>query len=266
MTVTYTINGQPLDDPQGRWWVSDRTEETMAPPLELHVLNLRAGQIGETGAPSPGWGAAVWPLIMGIRGQDYADAKANKDTLDRLMLGRHGHATIVETSPGQSKMCHGIVAAGTEVERLSYGQRLDVAYPIRIPAGRWFDTDETGVTLNSGNRIAGTTADGTYLLDGMVGGSRDTDMTIQTIGNGSNTDMRLTDVPSGQWVRIAGNIILGTPIVIDPLTLTATAGGAPASGLLDFSARDLYLSPQATVRVQQNGAQPVTITARRAYA
>ena len=91
------------------------------------------------------------------------------------------------------------------------------------------------------------------------------DPIITTTGNGSATNVKITDAASGQWVQIIGNVTPGHPIVVDPARLTCTVNGTPAGGLLDFSPRPFHLSPSATVRLQRNGSNPVTLTARRAY-
>lgn len=266
MTLRVTVDNTPLDDPAGRWWVSDRTGETSAPSLNLATLNTPAA-IGEIDAPSPGYGAAVWPLVMCVAGFDYDDACINRDALDALLLNRHRLVEIVKHLPGRPRLAHGMITSGTEVSRLSYGQRIDISYPVRIPAGRWFDPDEQDVTINAGLRISGTDQDGVYRLPALMGGSRDMDPVITTTGDGSATDVRVTDVESGQWVRVADYVTPGAMVRIDPNRLTVTVNGILSSGLLDFSPRDFHLSPQATVRVQRNNpAQPVTITARRAWA
>lgn len=258
-----TIDGIPLDDPQGRWWISAKTGETAAPALEL-VTHNRVGGVGETDAPSPGYGATVWPLVMRVAGSDYAETRHHKDQLDAILLGRHRLAEIVDDC--SSRMTWGMVAAGTEVDRIAHGVRMDIAYPVRIPSGRWHDLTEQTIPLDAARRVSGTDSDGVYLLPSLLGGSRDMDATILTVGNGTSTDVRVTDVASGQWVRIAGNITAGTPITVDPLKLTATAGASLVDALLDFSEREFRLSPQATVRLQRNGVQQVQVKARRAWA
>lgn len=253
-----TANGMLLDDPQGRWWVSAKTGETVAPSLNLASVGL---DIGAIDAPSPGYGPAVWPLVMGVRGDGLESLRRHRAALDAVLLDRH---RLIEFVTDGERMCHGIVTA-TEVEAFGT-RRLDIGYQVRIPSGRWFDAFAQQVTVSATNRVSGTDADGVYRLPALLGGSRDMDPTITTVGNGSSADVRVTDVASGQWVRIAGNITAGAAIVIDPVALTATVAGAAASGLLDFSERPFHLSPDATVRVQRNGVQAVTIRARRAYA
>lgn len=262
--LTVTVDGVSLDDPEGRWWASDDTTETTIPALNLTSLN-GPGMVGEIDAPSPGYGASLWPLVVGYEGSNYAEVQQHRAILEATLLQRHKTATYTMAMGGWSREAQGMVI-GAEAQRLGSGDRVDVTYQVRIPSGRWLDTVASTVILDGLARTSGDAQDGTYLLTPLLGGSRDMDPTITAVGNGSTTDVRVTDVASGQWVRIAGDIVVGAPIVINPLALSATAGGVPVSGLLDFSARDLHLSPGAVVRVQQNGTQPVTIKARRAYA
>ena len=254
-----TINGIPLEDAAGRWWVSDDTPEATVPSLAITSLT-GPSQIGEIDAPSPGYGAALWPLVVAYQGADYQAASLARAQLEATVLARHQPLTIVR----HDRTCQGMIIAA-EPRRLGYGNRIDVTYQIRIPAGRWFDATPTVVELTAGLRTSGTATDGTYLLAPLLGGSRDMDPIITTTGNGSATNVKITDLSSGQWVQIVGNATPGHPIVVDPVRLTCTVNGVSAGGLLDFSPRPFHLSPSATVRLQRNGSNPVTITAQRAY-
>lgn len=255
-----TIDGVALEDPTGRWWVSDDTPETSVPSLLLSTV-IMPGALGELDAPGPTYGAAEWPLVVSYAGGSYDQAMINRATLEATILTRHRLLGVVMSTASWSRGCSALIA-GAEATRRSSGRRMDVAYRLRIPAGRWYDTTETTVVLDAENRVSGTQADGTYLLAPLLGGSRDMDPTITATGYGTSTDITVTDVESGQWVRVAGNITPGVSFAIDPIALTVTGG---LSGLLDFSPREFHLSPAATVRVQQNGPNPVSITARRAY-
>lgn len=262
--LTVTVDGVSLDDPEGRWWASDDTTETTIPALNLTSLN-GPDWLGEIDAPSPGYGPSLWPLVVGYEGSNYAAVQQYRALCEATLLQRHKTATYTVAMGGWSREARGMVI-GAEAQRLADGSRVDVTYHVRIPSGRWFDTTDTTVTLDTEHRTSGDAQDGTYLLTPLLGGSRDMDPVITTVGNGSTTDVRVTDIASGQWVQVAGNITPGHPIVINPARQSCTVNGSPASGLLDFSPRPFHLSPAATVRLQRNGTQPVTITARRAYA
>lgn len=128
-----------------------------------------------------------------------------------------------------------------------------------LSSGKWFDATPVSDTVTGG-------ADVSVTLSNWAGGSApSSDVQVRFAAIGSATDVRVTDVDTGAWLRVAGNIPAGAVVTVDPQTYTASTSSGDISGLLDLGPLPFQLSPSARVRVQQNGSQTVTISGRRAY-
>lgn len=132
---------------------------------------------------------------------------------------------------------------------------LHVKFVFEIPGGVWLDSVENAATVPVG----------TNLIPALSDGSAPMEARFTITGNGATTSVKVTDVESGAWWRIAGNIPTGTPVTVDPLAHTATAGATDYAPLLTVGDRPFYVSPGAELTQVRNGSQLTQVMARRSW-
>lgn len=208
----------------------------------LHVQNLRFG-------PAP------YSLHIIAVGSDHADALDRVALLHRIFQpGRL--VTLRRETPGRDVSTAAKVMAAVEPDRVGRETAsIGLGFVFKIPAGRWFDTAETRAVL----------AVGTHTAPALTGGSAPMSPLLEIVGNGPTTDVRVTDVPSGDWVRVRGNLAAGAVATVDPVKGSCTVEGSPRLDLLDWGADPMYISPEARLTLTQNGVQQCVVRARRAF-
>lgn len=256
MLPTHEIDGAWLDE--DRWWVSDATGMPTTGSPRRQTLETTHHH-GRRRSPST-LSAGAYALTVTIEAADYAALFRHIAEVKRILRGR-----ILTLHPSGSLSADSIqaeVEIASELEpvreQFDGGFFADIEATLAIPAGRWYSVHEETVTVDTGRHV----------LPALIGGSAESSPVITVIGIGATTSVKVTDVESGAWIQLIGNIPSGTAVAIDtdPDVLTATAGVADYSGMLRLGPRPFYLSPSATVDIARNGSQLTTIRARRAFA
>lgn len=258
MLPLHDIDGEWLDDPSERWWVSDATGmPTSGAPRRTSLET--PGHHGRRRMPAV-MSAGIYPITVTIEAPTYGLLLSYIAEVKRILRGR-----TLTLHPGDGSVP---IAADIEVagelkpvrEQHGKGFFADIEAVLEVPSGRWLESDPNQDTV---------TAAGRRVLHQLTGGSADMSPIIVVTGNGSATNIRVTDVATGAWIGLVGNVTPGVMVAIntDPDVLTALSGSTDYGPLLRLGPRPFYLSPGAEVDVTQNGAtfHPVTFTARRAF-
>lgn len=257
---SHWVDGHPLDT--DRWWVSDDSGMPSYGGAAAGGVQTPGhhGMIPTRGSILP----ATYRLNMVFEADSYGELIRDVSTVKSWMIPS-GKPTVElvhhpEGVPSAySQMTWARLVASVEPERTTLigGLWADAEFKLDIPSGRWYDLTE----------ITTKAAKGASTLLQFEGGGAPTDqVTVSFSAIGSTTDVKITDVASGAWMRVAGNITAGAVVTVNPREYTATLhSGADISGLLDFGPIPFSLSPQAQINIAQNGTNQVTFKGRRAY-
>lgn len=256
--MIHTIDGWQVEDfdgETGRIVDHATTKATGRGAVEDSGITL-PGRRGKLPVPVHQPGPSAYTLSVTCVADDYVLARDMVAEVHRRLpagrtvsLGRH--------AAGMDVFAPATVLASTDVDGLDLGNStLQVKLVFQIPGGVWLDSVETTTTVPVG----------TNLIPALSGGSAPMEATFTVMGVGGSTLVEVTDVESGAWWRIAGNIPAGTQVTVDPLAHTAKVlGGADYSGLLTPGDRPFYIDPAARLTHVRNGSQALTVTARRSW-
>lgn len=220
---TYSIDGVPLDDPAGRWVLS---QETRLPPIPAPVLTAVAIPGVHGSAPIPpsvrGPGSHTVALIVTDNGPDgrptgdHQQLRANLATLAALVapLGRLPVLRYEPTTdPATHREARVRLLAQVDAE-MPDPYTATVVYPFDIPETFWRDVEpltfaavgsewEASPWETVGN--TGSVTDPIFVIEGDLGGG-----------------VRITDIPTGRWVEWAGTIGRNDgSLRLDPANLAA---------------------------------------------
>lgn len=259
MLPTIEIDGVPLNDPMGRWWVSDESGEPVTGAPRRSSVET-PGHHGNRPAPSV-MSAGAYRLVVTIEAGTYGELHQSVADVKRALAGK----TITRhpdglTSQNSTTATFQVAGALEPVrEQHTRGWFADIEADLEIPLGRWLSVLEETTYI---------TAPGTVTVPALFGGSAPMSPIITVAGNGSATNARVTDVESGNWIGLVGYVPPGAMVAVDtdPDALTATSGDTDYSSLIRLGPRPFYLSPSAQIAVTQAGTfNQVTLKARRAF-
>lgn len=257
--MRFYVDGEPLDtfDGESGLIVHEATAAAgTAPDIEDHDFSI-PGRLGQRYVPGASFGAAPYGLSLVAVGQSHAEALQLIDWALAKFSQRHRLVELRREELGIARVAWVKRSGSVKTEGLSMGNHdLRIPLPLSIPAGRWFEPWETVEALSAGISTASQ----------FLGASAPMDPIISFPAIGSTTDVRITDVTTGDWVRFAGDIPAGALITIDPIAPRAwRVDGTDVTSLLSWGPDVMHLSPEALVEIVQNGTQEVTIRARRAW-
>lgn len=255
--MKHLLDGWPLDDfdgDRGRKVTDGSSVAGSRPAVDVSDVSLpgRRGKVPSFfGAP----GEAVYTVEVVCFGASYVDAREMVAEL-HARLPVHRLVNLEREDAGLSVFAPGRVLAASDVSGVGLGNHaLRVKFVFSIPGGVWLDTVEQTATVPAG----------TSVIAALTGGSAPMEARFTITGNGSATNVRITDADTGAWWSLVGNVPVGTPVTVDPLAHTATAGATTYSHLLTVGDRPFYVSPGAVLTQVRNGPQETKIMARRSW-
>lgn len=263
--MRHWLGGVPLDT--DHWWVRDDSSgtdhgslsEIIAPQV---AIPLHDGVIVGRGVR----GIKTNVLDFSVRAPDRDLLEARLDELLAVVDCRVPTLLLKHPSGSLSPLSRQALVIRRKstgiVRRTMQDFRAYFSVEFELSSGKWLDATPVSDVLVKPSGVQ----DWTATLSNWAGGSApSSDVQVRFAGIGATTDVRVTDVDTGAWLRVAGNIPAGAVVTVDPQAYTASTPSGDISGLLDFGPIPFQISPPAQVRVQQNGSQNVTISGRRAY-
>lgn len=255
---TFSVDGTALTALPVRW-VNDAQKLHGADNIDVAHVTL-PGRDGELPLASKRTvGAATWELSMCVTGETYAEFLTNKASLEALLAPARRLVTIREVA-GSVDLSAEAMLMTMRVDRPWSSQEdgADLTYSFRVPSGTWRGPTVTSGVLTSGTVVASALAGGSAPQQGAE--------ILFTASSSSRFTIHPEGVPDAyvQW-----NPVGGAPsgeVVIRSGMYTATAGGANASGAVDYGADAFYVP--ADGRLVVSGLSSVTnlrIRSRKAW-
>lgn len=257
-----TLDGVPLDDPAGRFYVLAASRVRNPPTVIVNDLSV-PGQHGALPGGTRVYGPGTVTLAMRMRGGTYASAMTSYTALMALMGVQRTVRTLLDDEVGQSA---GIYLVSISDLEQNTRRMWTCGITLSIPRAFWRDATDTTVDLS-------TTA-GTKTPTALQGGSAPIlDPVFVAEGNGASTDFKVTDTATLTYLRFVGTVPSGQSVRIEPDTASAWLvstgapwnGGTDTSGLLTMGPGQFVLSPGMSFTITKTGATGTQVRARRAY-
>lgn len=244
MQATFLIDGAPLDDPDGRWFLISGTEIASGASLRT-VDSTVPGMDGSYGVDYEPVDVPSLVMSLAVTGKDRAEMLARYGALARI-LAPTGAVTITRVLDGVALTAQARGKSISDPDINLFGPLLKFTATLRLPGVYWRGTpatwSRTGVT--SGAEYVVTT------LDGSTAPVRD----AQILVTGPVTDPKVTCGDS--WAQLGLTVAAGDSALIDCVAwsvkvgtgLTFGGSGTTQTGSLTASPGDylLPLTPRMT--------------------
>ncbi|SPT53804.1 Uncharacterised protein [Actinomyces bovis] len=257
----YTIDGQDLDDPQGRWRLTNATSlPTWGAP---RLPNVEVpGRIGVL--PLPPTSAAPATLVLGLLVQADDQKRATLDQNLRALaalLRPFGRLLRVTHRPAGAPVREATARLSGSVEPKFFPAAVaaTVSVSLELPEGVWRDPVPTEMAAADLSKIDG-------------GAMPISDAVILVASPGS--PVKITDQGSGGSMTWSGVVPPGKALLLEPALYRAsfTAGSWSRSGAVDASSGLSLSAGGFSITPDTSGHHAVTVTggtaqirARRAY-
>ncbi|MCY4726693.1 hypothetical protein NYO98_10425 [Nocardioides sp. STR2] len=268
---TYVLDGVALDDPAGRWAVSDKTLLGPLPAPALSAVTI-PGVHGSAPVPPTVRGPGSHTVGLIVTDNDAAgkpgghqQMRANVAALWAIAapLGRLPDLRYYAAPDAPTWRAAAVRLLAAVEPEMHDPYTAEVVLPFDLPGVFWRESNEQTIAVGQGGIVAE--------LDGTTGSITDPVLRFP----GPVTDVRATDTATGKTLRWSGNVPAGSFLRIEPATYTARVtttsawtGGADVSGGLSVGPGGFDLNPNAQQRVALTitGAPGANqIRARRAF-
>ncbi|WP_136192448.1 hypothetical protein [Actinomyces procaprae] len=250
----YQLDGQDLDDPQGRWRLTNAT--TLPNWGSPRLVNVEIP--GRTGvllvAPTSTDPVTITlGLLVVDSGQGRPGLDANLRALAAL-LRQQGRLMVLTHSPagGVSRETRVRLSGAIEPEFYPAGSAAVLTVVLEAPSGLWWDVEET---------VAPSTD-----LSPLDGGAMPIPDAVLRV-RPSAQRVIIQDVASGDTLTWEGSLVSNGTLTIEPAKFAATwSNGTDATKGLSLPAHGFHLTPDSTghhALTVQGGV--VEVTARRCF-
>lgn len=256
---TFSVDGTALTALPTRW-VTDDQKLHGADNIDVAHVTL-PGRDGELplGAKRT-VGASTWELSICVTGKTYAEFLTNKAALEALLSPARRLVTIREVAGGGVDLSAEAMLMSVTVDRPWSSQQdgADLTYNFRVPSGTWRGPSVTSANLTGGTVTATALAGGSAPQQGAE--------LLFTSTSSGYFNIHPEGDPNAyvQW-GMQGNPPSGE-VVIRSGMYTATAGGADASGAVDYGADAFYIPADGRLVVSGlSGVSNLRIRSRKAW-
>lgn len=258
-----TLDGVPLDDPSGRFYVLAASRVRTPPAVVVNDVTV-PGQHGVIPSNTSVYGPGSAVLTMRVRGGSYTALMANYTALMAAVGIRRVARTLVDTEIAQQASVQPVSISDLEQNVLR--KMATCAVTFSIPRSFWRDTADITVDL-------GTTA-GTKTPSALTGGSAPILDPLFVVAGGNFTNITITDDAAITYCNLTGNIPAGQSVRIEPdpglawLVPSGSpwGGGTDVSGFLTLGPGQFSLTSGSGFTITRvSPATNTQVRARRAY-
>jgi hypothetical protein len=214
---TYTLDGIPLTDAAGRWFLERDSGLRLIPAKRSTSLSY-PGLDGESFVKGSTFLPGGVRIVMHVEGTDHADFMANVEYINNLFLQRHKLLELRhDYNVSGSISRHAFVKFISNSEIQTYGQGMKagtIEYIATVPGVFWRSITQTTQALP-----AVTTTPTTVTVTNLTGGNAPVEDSLIRV-KGAFTTLTLVDVTTGDQLLINTPLAATEYIIIDPILWT----------------------------------------------
>lgn len=214
MQGTYTLDGFPLDDPAGRWWLRKGTGVRIRPARRSTTMT-RPGRDGYAANTDARYMAGSVSLLIMVKGAAYEEMRDNLDLLMGILSQRRRLLPLTDTyTPGNAKVADVEITASIEPELIAH-KAAELEVICSVPSAYWRDATLTEAVA------AATSVKTTRTLYELAGGTGTiSDAMLRFEGGFSQLTASCPN--SGQSITVNEALLQDESILVDPNAWTAS--------------------------------------------
>lgn len=215
---TYTLDGIPLMDPEGRWFFERSTGLRLIPAKSMPNISY-PGVDGEAFSPGATYLPGGVRIVMYTDGKDHEEFMTRVEYLNALFLQRHKLLELrhdYDEDGLNSRHAWVRFSASTSIEPIGQGMKSGtIEYIAEIPGVFWRSVDTRTMAMNTI-----TTTPKTYSVGILAGGNAPVIDSLIRFKGGFST-LTMVDLTTGSQIVCNTPLTSSEYIIVDTLNWTA---------------------------------------------